>query len=119
MELNPPIEVILSHSHTTLGRLYLEGDPQPGAYLELAGQTYLVLERRHQYFLKAGRYQLHRIALHVQKSQVPVERSLVEGQWVIGDITCEYNAHSEVLRCAVNPDGPCDRCIHYQPRLAE
>lgn len=117
MELNsPPTEIILSHPRESLGRLYLDWNPQPGAYLEVGGQTYLVLERRHQYCLKAGRYQLHRVALHVQKSPVPAERSLLNGQWVIGDLTCEYNARSEVLRCAVNPHGPCDRCLYYQLR---
>jgi Family of unknown function (DUF6464) len=109
-------EIILSHSRSTLGHYPLEGNPQPGSYLDVEGQTYLVLERKHRYQLKAGRYQLHQVALYVQKSHVPVERSLLHGQWVIGDITCVYNAHSELLRCAVNPGGPCDRCGHYQPR---
>lgn len=34
----------------------------------------------------------------------------------IGDITCNYNAHSPYIRCAVNPDGPCETCNHYQPK---
>jgi Family of unknown function (DUF6464) len=33
---------------------------------------------------------------------------------LIGDLTCAYNARSELLRCAVNPAGPCDRCGHYR-----
>lgn len=119
MELNfPPTEIILSHSRSPLGNLYLDWNPQPGAYLEVKGQTYLVLERRHCYRIKLGRYQMHKIALYVQKSQVPDERSLLDGHWVIGNINCLYNARSEVLRCAVNPDGPCDRCVHYSPRVA-
>ena len=114
MELNsPPTEIILSHPRSPLGHLHLDWNPQPGAYLEVEGQTYLVLERRHRYRLKSGRYHLHNIALYVQKSQVPTERSLLDGRWVIGDVTCLYNAHSEVLRCTVNPSGPCDRCVHY------
>ena len=28
----------------------------------------------------------------------------------IGDIDCIYNARSSHLRCAVNPDGPCEGC---------
>lgn len=116
MELySTPTEIILSHPHSPLGHLYLDWNPQPGAYLEVAGQTYLVLERRHHYCLKLGRYQLQKIALYVQESHVPTERSLLDGYWVIGDITCLYNARSEVLRCAVNPGGPCDRCVHYDP----
>jgi hypothetical protein len=90
MELNSlPAEVILSHPPSTLGHLYLDWNPQPGAYLEVEGQTYMVLERRHRY--------------------------LLDGRWVIGDISCSYNARSELLRCAPNPSGPCDRCVHYQP----
>lgn len=33
----------------------------------------------------------------------------------IGDINCSYNARSPYLRCAVNPDGPCQDCLHYKP----
>jgi len=117
MELHSlPTEVILSQPCTTLGHLYLNWNPQPGAYLEIQGQTYLVLERRHRYQLRSGRYQLHEIALYVQKFDAPAEASLWEGRWVIGDRTCTYNAHSELLRCAINPSGPCDRCVHYERR---
>ncbi|NEP19646.1 MAG: hypothetical protein F6J97_22610 [Leptolyngbya sp. SIO4C1] len=35
---------------------------------------------------------------------------------VIGDITCQLNARSPYLRCAVNPTGPCESCRHYQGR---
>jgi len=34
---------------------------------------------------------------------------------IIGDITCQYNARSPYLRCAINPNGPCEECSHYQP----
>jgi hypothetical protein len=34
---------------------------------------------------------------------------------IIGDITCQYNARSPYLRCAINPHGPCQDCSHYQP----
>ncbi|MBI4781156.1 MAG: hypothetical protein HY785_07500 [Oscillatoriophycideae cyanobacterium NC_groundwater_1537_Pr4_S-0.65um_50_18] len=116
MALNSlPTEVILSQSRTTLGHLHLDWNPQPGAYLEMNSQTYLVLERRHRYWLKAGRYELHKIALYVQKIEAPAEGRLLQGRWVVGDITCLYNARSELLRCTVNPSGPCDRCPHYQP----
>jgi hypothetical protein len=116
MKLNSlPAEVILSHSRFTLGHLYLDWNPQPGAYLEVEGQTYMVLERRHRYLLRSGRYQLHKIALYVQKCEIPADISLLDGRWVIGDITCSYNARSELVRCAINPSGLCDRCVHYQP----
>ncbi len=43
---------------------------------------------------------------------------LVEGLgYMIGDITCEQNARSPYLRCAVNPMGPCDGCSSYAPKV--
>lgn len=109
-----PTEIILSDRESSLGYLSLECQLHPGSYLEVNGETFLVLERRHRYHLKFGRYQLHHIALYVQKTTVPAERSLWEGRWIIGDATCRYNARSEVLRCAVYPSGPCDRCPYWK-----
>ena len=34
----------------------------------------------------------------------------------IGNPSCRFNAHSPYLRCAVNPDGPCESCPHYQSK---
>ncbi|MEA5620385.1 DUF6464 family protein [Cronbergia sp. UHCC 0137] len=109
-----PTEVILTNSHQSLGRLQLDWMPQPGNYLDFEGKTYAVLERRHRYQLRSGRYQLHNIAIYVQSAKRPTEKSLVDGRWVIGDATCSYNARSELIRCAVNPEGPCDSCVSYQ-----
>lgn len=42
----------------------------------------------------------------------------VEGVgYMIGDITCDLNARSPHLRCAVNPVGPCDGCREYAPKV--
>lgn len=38
---------------------------------------------------------------------------------VIGDITCQLNARSPHIRCAVNPTGPCDDCRFYEGRSYE
>jgi Family of unknown function (DUF6464) len=111
---NLPTEVILTHPRQSLGSLKLDWIPQPGNYLDLEGKTYAVLERRHQYQLKSGRYYLHKIAIYVQSAQRPIEKSLVQGRWVVGDATCCYNALSELLRCVVNPDGPCKLCRYYE-----
>lgn len=35
---------------------------------------------------------------------------------VIGDITCQLNARSPHIRCAVNPTGPCEGCRSYEGR---
>jgi hypothetical protein len=111
-----PTEVILTDTQTTVGKLVLDWTPQPGNYLDVDGNTYAVLERRHRYQYKSGRYRLEKIALYVQSATRPAERSLIAGRWVIGDATCYYNAHSELVRCAVLPAGPCADCRSYQPR---
>ncbi len=113
-----PTEIILSHPQQTIGNVQLDWHPQPGAYLDLEGKTYAVLERHHRYQYKSGKYQLEKIALYVQSAQRPAERSLVDGCWMIGDATCLYNARSELVRCAVNPSGPCAGCRSYQPVAA-
>ncbi|ASC73948.1 hypothetical protein XM38_049220 [Halomicronema hongdechloris C2206] len=44
----------------------------------------------------------------------------VEGAgYIIGDATCQLNARSPYLRCAVNPSGPCDGCSSYQSQPAD
>jgi Family of unknown function (DUF6464) len=109
-----PTEVILTHPRQSLGSVQLDWTPQPGNYLDLEGQTYAVIERRHRYQLNWGRYRLHKIALYVQSAPPPTERSFIEGRWVLGDAKCRFNARSELIRCAVNPEGPCDRCRFYE-----
>ncbi len=109
-----PTEVILTHPRQTLAKVLLDWTPQPGNYLDLEGKTYAVLERRHRYQLKAGRYRLNKVALYVQSAKRPAENSFVDGRWVVGDASCRFNAHSELIRCAVNPEGPCDRCRFYE-----
>ncbi len=114
MEQNLPTEIILTHPRQLLGNVQLDWTPQPGNYLDVGDKTYAVLERRHRYHLKSGRYRLHKIALVVQLAQRPTENSLVEGRWIIGDVSCRFNARSEILRCAVNPEGPCQGCRGYE-----
>ncbi len=105
-----PTEVILTQSQQVLAKIILGWTPQPGNYLDLNGETYAVLERSQRYQLKSGRYKLDKIALYVQSAVRPEEQSLVDGEWVIGDATCKYNARSTLLRCAVHPIGPCEGC---------
>ncbi len=114
-----PAELILTHLHQTLGNVQLDWTPQPGNYLDSKGQTYAILERRHRYLLKSGRYRLHKIALYVQSAKRPTEKSFIQGRWVIGDANCRFNAHSELIRCAVNPEGLCDSCRFYEPSKPE
>lgn len=120
MELKAlPTDIVLSDTKTILGHLKLDRSLYPGTFVNIDGQTYQILVRRHQYQLKLGRYYLHKAVVHVKETPVPEERTLLDGRWVIGDISCAYNARSELVRCAINPTGPCDDCTHYQPISAE
>lgn len=108
-------EVILSQNRRTLGEIKLDWTPQPGHYFDMAGQTYTVLERHHHYQYQRGKYRLKKIALHVQPAQRPSEQSrLPDGRWVIGDSHCRFNARSEMIRCAINPAGPCAGCVEFE-----
>jgi Family of unknown function (DUF6464) len=42
------------------------------------------------------------------------EEQYIEGVgYIIGDDTCQYNARSPHMRCAVNPSGLCEGCRDY------
>lgn len=110
---NLPTEVIISSPRQSLGRIYLDWMPQPGHFVNIEGQGYTVLERHHHYQYKIGGYYLDKISIYVQENTDTLDRVLIDGEWVIGDISCVYNARSTLLRCAVNPTGPCKGCADY------
>ena len=87
--------------------------PQPGRWLVLGERSFLVLQRRHRYQLRNGRYELASVALQVKAQRQPADARWWHNQWVIGDPNCRFNARSPLLRCAVLPDGPCERCSHF------
>ena len=93
--------------------------PQPGRWFEVSGRSYLVLQRSHRYSLSNGRYQLSAIALDVKPQQRPADARPWRDGWVIGDPSCRFNALSPLLRCAVLPEGPCERCAEFLPRQRE
>lgn len=68
---------------------------------------------------------LHRVMESVANRNFSVlrlapEQEYIDGMgYVIGDITCRFNARSSYIRCAVNPIGPCEACSHYQPKVIE
>ncbi|MEM6518311.1 MAG: DUF6464 family protein [Cyanobacteria bacterium P01_C01_bin.70] len=115
----PPTELILNHPRRSLGRLQLNLMPQPGSHIVYDEQVYTVLERRHRYQFIANRYQLHKIVVYVQPAVSLSDKSWLGDRWIIGDVACQYNAQSEIIRCAVNPCGPCDGCHHYYPHSFE
>lgn len=98
LEIEPPAEI-----------------PHPGRWLTVADASFLVLQRRHRYRLRNGRYELCSVALQVRPQRQPADARWWNGSWVIGDPRCRFNARSPLLRCAVLPEGPCERCAHFQP----
>lgn len=117
IELNSLLtEIILNDSLQPIDKIYLDWMPQPGNQLELNGKTFIVLERHHHYHYSIGGYCLSKISLHVQESPRLYEQSLVKGRWVLGNAECRYNAHSEMICCAVNPQGSCQDCSSYESR---
>ena len=90
--------------------------PQPGRWLALGERSFLVLQRSHRYRLCNGRYELRAVALQVKAQRQPADARPWGQGWVIGDPECRYNARSPLLRCAVLPEGPCERCLHFSPR---
>jgi hypothetical protein len=82
-------------------------------------------ERRISQFRRAlsfsGREQLRQNILPGDREELARssigDRYYIEGVgYLIGDVSCEFNARSGYLRCAVNPSGPCEGCNYYQPR---
>jgi len=112
--LTVPTEVRTLQPENTLGKIYLDWMPQPGNYIDIEGKNYTILERRHRYQLRRGKYKLFSILVYVQPAPENLERSLVNGRWIIGDESCRYNAKSEIMRCAVNPHGPCQGCRFWE-----
>lgn len=110
------VELRQSGSEALLDRIELEDSPHPGRWFVHGDNSYLVLQRRHRYALRSGCYQLASVVLLVKQQQQPNDARRYRHGWVLGDPSCRFNALSPLLRCAVLPDGPCDRCSHYQLR---
>ncbi|MEM1310229.1 MAG: DUF6464 family protein [Cyanobacteria bacterium P01_D01_bin.71] len=54
------------------------------------------------------------------KATIQRDRDLnyVEGiGYVLGDFSCEMNARSPYIRCAMNPCGPCGGCQFYEAKI--
>lgn len=113
------VDLLQSGSMKLLARLEiseLQAIPQPGLWMDWGSGPFLVLQRRHRYRLRQGRYQLSAVALEVKQQAKPQDAQWWRGQWVIGNPSCRFNAHSPLLRCAVLPNGPCSSCSHFQKR---
>jgi hypothetical protein len=93
----------------------LDSVPQPGRWLLCGERSFLVMQRSHRYRLRCGRYELSAVSLQVKPQRQPPDARPWKQGWVIGDPSCRFNARSPLLRCAVLPEGPCERCAHYSP----
>lgn len=68
-----------------------------------------------------ARERIRAARLAVRTRAIPSECDSQERRYIervgflIGDITCEFNARSAYIRCAVNPVGPCKDCPYYKP----
>ena len=110
-----PTDIILTPAYQCIGRLYLDRRLQPGSYMDFAGKTYAVLERHHFYQYRVGGYRFDKATLHVQESNRPEETTQIGDRSIIGNANCRLNARSEIIRCAVNPEGPCKGCRYFEP----
>lgn len=110
-----PTEIILTPARQCIARLNLDRHLQPGNYMEYQGKTYAILERHHFYQYRVGGYRFDKATLHVQESTRPEETTQIGDRHIIGNANCRFNARSEIMRCAVNPDGPCQGCRFFEP----
>ncbi|MGB3509658.1 MAG: DUF6464 family protein [Microcoleaceae cyanobacterium] len=72
-------------------------------------------EARTRERLRAARLSVGSIRIGSTSNQ-PEEQYIQGVGYIIGDLTCKFNARSPVIRCAVNPMGPCKDCSHYESR---
>ena len=110
------VEMRHSVTQVLLDRFELGDPPMPGQWFFHQQTSYLVMQRRHRYQLLSGHYELSSIVLLVKQQKQPADARLVGHGWVIGDANCRFNALSPLLRCAVLPEGPCDRCVYRAVR---
>ena len=110
------VEMRQTVTQVLLDRFELSDPPMPGQWFFRQQTSYLAMQRRHRYKLLSGRYELSSIVLLVKPQKQPSDAQFVGHGWVIGDADCRFNALSPLLRCAVLPDGPCDRCVHWERR---
>ncbi|MEM9155556.1 MAG: DUF6464 family protein [Cyanobacteria bacterium P01_F01_bin.33] len=103
-----PLQLYDADSGDRIAELMLDWMPHPGSHVNVDDRTYAVLEKRHQYQLHQGKYELR--AMRAYARPVPSAIALHATETGIGDVTCQYNARSPLLRCAVHPLGLCDIC---------
>jgi len=69
------------------------------------------------YYHQGYRDRLHRNSYGYSRDAYSLhDRRRPVTKYFIGDTTCVNNARSPYIRCAINPEGPCDDCIHFEKR---
>ena len=81
--------------------------PEPGNWFLIDTDSFFIFQKSNRYKLINGCYQLCNVNLLVKYQHKPIDSFYYKNRWVIGDHSCIYNAKSPLLRCAVNPVGPC------------
>ncbi len=74
-------------------------------------------QKRMQAELRRAMTATNRIRARRYPVSLPPDSYYLEGVgYLIGDISCRFNARSRYIRCAVNPEGPCQGCRHYEQK---
>lgn len=112
-----PAQVIRTDTAQCVGEVLTAPTQHSDSFVEVEGAIYAILERRHRYSLRSGKYRLDRISLYVKPAEgTRAEHQFFEGEWILGDPGCRFNAQSALIRCAPNPSGPCQGCRFYEGR---
>ncbi|MEL6927471.1 MAG: DUF6464 family protein [Cyanobacteria bacterium J06600_6] len=78
-------------------------------------QSRLRRAQNFSYYRPSYRERLHRNAYDYSNDVYPAQdRRRTITKYFVGDTTCINNANSPYIRCAINPEGPCDDCIHFE-----
>ncbi len=80
----------------------------------LPSLTYLIIVQK---FNRRWRSRLRRVRTINSRREIYYENSRQRvSKRHIGDASCQYNALSRYVRCAIAPYGPCKGCSHYRER---
>lgn len=72
-------------------------------------------QKRMQAELRRAMMMPTRVRVRRSPISLPPDSYYLEGVgYLMGDISCRFNARSRYIRCAVNPEGPCQGCRHYE-----
>ena len=74
--------------------------------------------RRAQFPTSYSQERLHH-DFYTQDSAPIGDRHRPATKYFIGDTSCVNNAQSPYIRCAINPEGPCDECSHFESRYQQ